>query len=147
MTITAKLYGQSLSSMMNKEIGWTTASIKCALAGSSYTPNQDTHNYFDDITNEVSGSSYTASGLTLAASVYYTASTNTLTLDAEDAIWTSSSIDNARYAILYSTTAACSGSISPLIAYVDFGENLSSQGGSFTITWASTGIIGMVAAS
>lgn len=146
MAVSAKAYGKFFTALNSGSIQWTTASIKCALAGSSYSPNQDTDDFFNDVTDEVSGSSYTASGLTLTASQYYTASTNTHTLDLADAIWTSSSF-SARYAVLYHTLAACSGSISPLVAYVDFGETMTSQGGAFTITWNTDGILSYTTAS
>lgn len=48
--------------------------IKCALTTSTYTPNFDTHDFFDDVTNEVSGTGYSAGGATLASvAVTYTA--------------------------------------------------------------------------
>ena len=41
--------------------------IKVALCNSSYTPDRDAHDFFDDLTNEVTGTGYTAGGLLLAS--------------------------------------------------------------------------------
>lgn len=60
-------YGNGRKFISNGSIDLDTDTIKVALATSSYTPNKDTHNYFDDITNEVSGTGYTAGGATLAS--------------------------------------------------------------------------------
>lgn len=51
-----------------------TDTIKCALTTSSYSPNFDTHDFFNDVTNEITGTGYTAGGATLASvAVTYTA--------------------------------------------------------------------------
>jgi hypothetical protein len=56
----SKLYGNFLKQALNKEIDWDSDTIKVALLSSSYTPNQDTHDYFDDVSaNEVTGTGYT----------------------------------------------------------------------------------------
>jgi hypothetical protein len=139
MAVTAFLYGSVPAKLANKEIDWDTDTVKVALCTSTYTPAQDTHDYFNDITNEVTGTGYTAGGATLASkTVTYTAGTNTTTFDAADVSWTSSTI-TARYAIIYVDTAGAS-STDPLIGYVDFGENVSSSSGTFSITWDAAGI-------
>jgi hypothetical protein len=136
----SKLYGSFLMKALNKEVDWDTDTIKVALTTSSYTPNQDTHDYFDDITNEVSGTGYTAGGETLASkSISYDSSTNIITLDAADVTWASSTI-TARYAIVYDASPATAAT-RPLIGYVDFGSDQSSSSGNFTITWDATGIV------
>lgn len=125
----------------NKEIDWDTDTIKVALLTSSYTPNQDTHDYFDDVSgSEVSGTGYTAGGATLGSKTStYDAGTNVITLDAADVTWASSTI-TARYAVLYDASGG-SAATNPLIGYVDFGTDQSSSNGDFTITWDSTGIV------
>ena len=64
----SKLYGNFLAKSLNKEIDWDSDTIKVALLSSSYTPNQDTHDYYDDVVgNEVSGTGYTTGGNTLSS--------------------------------------------------------------------------------
>lgn len=138
----SKLYGQFLSQALNKEIDWDTDTIKVALLTNAYTPDQDAHNYFDDVsTYEVSGATgYTSGGATLANKTNtYNSGTNTIVLDADDTTWSSSTI-TARYAAIYDASPATNAT-RPLIGYVDFGSDQSSSNGNFTITWDATGIV------
>lgn len=136
----SKMYGQFLSKALNKEVDYDSDTIKVALVSSAYTPNQDTHDYWDDVvTNEVSGTGYTAGGLTLAGkTVTYDSANNVVVLDANDAVWASSTI-TARYAVVYDDSGATNAQ-KVLIGYVDFGSDQSSTNGNFTVTWDATGI-------
>lgn len=145
MAVTAKLYGKALQSVFNKEIDWDTDVIKVMLCTSAYTPDQDTHQYKSSVTNEASGTGYVAGGATLATSApSYTAGTNTLVLDAVDTAWTGSTI-TARYAVIYNSSPGTDAT-RPLIAYVDFGADVSTTAGTFTITWDAAGIVTLTAA-
>lgn len=137
----SKLYGQFLSQALNKEIDWDTDTIRVALLTNAYTPDQDAHNYFDDVVaNEVTGTGYTAGGLTLSNKTNtYNSATNVIVLDADDVTWSSSTI-TARYAVIYDASPATNAT-RPLIGYVDFGSDQSSSNGNFTITWDATGIV------
>lgn len=137
----SKLYGQFIQQSFNKEIDWDSDTIKVALLTNTYTPDQDAHNYFDDVSSyEVSGTGYTTAGITLANKTNtYNAGTNVIVLDADDVTWASSTI-TARYAVIYDATPATAAT-RPLIGYVDFGSDQSSSNGNFTITWDSTGIV------
>lgn len=122
------------------KIDWPANTIKVALTTSSYTPNQDTHDFFDDITNEVTGTGYTAGGATLGTKTVTVDTTNNwVTIDAADTSWPSSTIVNARYAVIYKDTGTAS--TSPLIALIDFGTNRSSSLSNFVINWNASGII------
>lgn len=140
MAVSAKWYGKAFLAMLNKEIDWTADTIKVQLHTSSYTPDQDTHDYHDDLTNEVAnGNGYTTGGATLgSATIAYNGTTNVVKLDGADASWTSSTI-TARYAVIVDTTPGSSAT-NPLLGYVDFGADVSSTNGTFSINWASTGI-------
>lgn len=138
MTLTSFLYGNVYTKAFNKEINWSTDTIKIMLCTSTYVPNQDTHIYKSDVTNEVVGTGYIAGGATLASkTATYTPATNVLAFDAADAIW-ASSIITARYAVIYDDTTVAT--TSPLIGYVDFGADQISSNGNFTITWDAAGI-------
>ena len=136
----SKLYGNFLVKALNKEVDYDTDTIKVALLTSSYTPDQDAHDYLNDVSSyEVSGTGYTAGGNTLASkTVTYDSANNVIVLDAADTTWASSTI-TARYAVVYDSTGTAS--TSTLIGYVDFGSDQSSTNGNFTITWDSTGIV------
>ena len=136
----SKLYGNFLLKALNKEVDFDSDTIKVALLTSSYTPDQDAHDYFNDVsTYEVTGTGYTSGGATLASkTATYDSGTNVIVLDAADVTWSSSTI-TARYAVVYDSTGT--SSTSALIGYVDFGSDQSSTNGNFTITWDSTGIV------
>ena len=137
----SKAYGQFIGKALNKEIDWDTDDIKVMLVSSAYSPNQDTHDYLDDVVaNEVSGTGYTAGGVSLTGKTNtYDAATNTIVLDAADVTWANSTV-TARYAVIYNNTGA-SNATKPLIAYVDFVSDQSSTAGNFTITWDPAGIV------
>lgn len=137
----SKLYGKTVQKAFNKEIDWDTDSIKVALVASTYTPDQDVHDYWDDVvSHEVTGTGYTAGGEALSSKTStYDAGTNVTVLDAADVTWASSTI-TARYAVIYNDSGATNAQ-KALLGYVDFGSNQSSSNGNFTITWDATGII------
>lgn len=137
----SKAYGQFLGKALNKEIDWDTDDIKVALVSSAYVPNQDTHDYFDDVAaNEVSGTGYTAGGASLASkTLTYDGANNVLVLDAADVTWANSTV-TARYAVIYDNTPATAAT-KPLIGYVDFVSDQSSTNGNFTLQWDATGIL------
>lgn len=133
------IYNKFKFEALKGSIDLSTDTIKVALCTSSYTPNVDTHLFFDDITNEVVGTGYTAGGQTLTnPSVTQDDTDNEGVFDADNVTWTSSTI-TARYAIIYKDTGVAG--TSPLIAYIDFGSDKSSSAGDFTIQWAAEGII------
>lgn len=146
MAVTGKVYANAIvgqyggagdgTGQAARRVDWTSDTIKVALTTSSYTPSQTTHAYFSSITNEVTGTGYTAGGATLGSKTA-TKSSLTVSLDAADTSWTTSTI-TARYAIIYKDTG--SSATSPVLGYVDFGADATSTAGTFTITWDSTGI-------
>lgn len=137
---TFTLYGPFVDHLAQKRIDLDSDALKLALTTSSYTPNKDTHDFFNDITNEVSGTGYTAGGATLGSVTWtYNSGTDTWTLDAADVSWATSTITNARYGILYDSTPGTSAT-NPLIGYIDFVTDQSSVGAAFTVSWNASGI-------
>jgi hypothetical protein len=67
MAVTTNWYRSVDKALFNKEIDYLDDTIKVALLTSSYTPNLDTHDYHNDLTNEVTGTGYTSGGATLAS--------------------------------------------------------------------------------
>lgn len=108
-----------------------TDTIKVALCTSSYAPNQDTHTFFSDVTNELStAGGYTAGGQALGTkSVSYDSASNETRLIAADPSWTSATFA-CQYAVIYKDTGAAG--TSPLLGYVDLGAQ-SVTAGTFTL--------------
>jgi hypothetical protein len=140
VAVTAKLYGKLFTALWNKEVDYDTASIKVALTTSIYTPDQDVHDYFNDVTNEVVGAGYSAGGVALGGkTVTYTAGTNKHTLDATDASWAAATI-TARTAVVYDAQTGVA-STSPLICYQQETGDVVSSGGTFEVVWNASGIV------
>lgn len=139
MAVSAKLYGNMVLKALNKEIDYDSDTIKVMLCTSGYVPDQDAHIYKSSITNEVVGTGYTAGGQALTSkTITYTGSTNTIEIDAADNVWTSATI-TARYAVIYDAQTGADAT-DPLLAYIDFGADVVSGGGNFTVTWDAAGI-------
>lgn len=82
-------YGKFFASLANKEVDFNSDAIKLALVTSAYTFDHDAHDYFNDITNEVVGTGYTAGGAAVA--------TPTLTYVAANS-WASARANSTSYA-------------------------------------------------
>src|SRR5690349_23951113 len=99
----------------------TGDTIKCMLCTASYTPNQTTHATKADVTNEVSGTNYSAGGATLASKSAAVTS-HVLTFLSTSITWLQNAggFTNARIAVMYRSTGGAD-SASVLIAYYDLG--------------------------
>lgn len=123
---TPKWYANGLEHVTNSASGGSvdldTDTIKLALYTSSYTPNQSTDDFRDDLgANEATGGSgYTAGGFTLGSK---TLAATSLTLN-----WDAADISQAitggpfafRYGVFYKSRGGAS-SADEVIGYVDFG--------------------------
>ena len=112
--------------------------IKVALLGSGYTPNQDTDELWSAISsNELAnGNGYTTGGETLGSKTV-TAGTNSVIFDTTaTTTWTASGgdIGPASYAVVYDSTSGI------LLSYIDFSASpqTATSGNTFTITWDAT---------
>lgn len=135
------VYNSFKRDIMNGSIDLDTDTIKVALVSSSYTADIDAHTKLSDITNEVSGTNYTAGGNTLASLAVTADNTDDEgVFDASDTNWASSTI-TARGAVVYKSTGTAS--TSPLICYIDFGSDQVSSSGNFVIQWNAEGILNL----
>jgi len=120
-----------------------SGTLKMAIVTGTYTPNQNTHDFFNDITNEVTGTNYTAGG-NACASPGWTGpdGSGVLTFDASDpATWlqNASGFSNGRRAILYYDTGVAA--TSRLVGYsANFGADSGNVAGDFTVTINASGI-------
>jgi uncharacterized membrane protein len=135
------VYNSFKKKIMDGSIDLDTDNINVSLHTSAYTANIDTHTFYSDCTaSEVAnGNGYTTKGTTLASPVVTIDTTNDLAyFDAADLTWASSTI-TARYALIWKNTGT--NTTSPLVAYVDFGADKTSDNGNFIISWSSAGIL------
>ncbi|WP_395051135.1 hypothetical protein [Flavobacterium sp.] len=124
----------------NGSIDLDTDTIKLMLVAAAYVPNIDTHTKRSDVTNEVSGAGYTAGGVALAnKTVTMNTTSDKGVFDADDVVISTATI-TARGAVLYKSRGGAS-SADELIAYLDFGSDITSTAGNFNIAFDANGII------
>ena len=129
------IYNSAPDEMARGDIDFDTDTFKAMLVTSSYTPNKDTHDFRDDVTNEVSGTGYTAGGVASAVTVTKDTGNDKVTIQLGAVSWASSTI-TARGCVYYKSRGGAS-SADELICYADFGSDVSSSGGTFSVA-AST---------
>ena len=121
--------------MARAAIVFDANTFKAILVTSTYTPNKDTDDKRDDVTNEVSGTGYTAGGVASAVTVTKDTANDKVTIQLGAVSWASSTV-TARACVYYKSRGGAS-SADELVAYNDFGSNVSSTGGTFSVA-AST---------
>lgn len=130
------IYNNALDNTLRNTIDFDTDSFKVMLTTSAYTENKDTHEFRSDVTNEVVGTGYSAGGTAVTVTVNAIDTVNDrvdITLGA--ASWASSTI-TARKAVYYKSRGGAA-SADELVAVIDFGSDVISTGGTFSLT-AST---------
>jgi hypothetical protein len=129
------IYNSAIDDMARGAIDFDTDTFKIMLVTSSYTPNKDTHDRRDDVTNEVTGTGYSTGGSTIACTVTKDTGNDKVTLQFASTSWASSTI-TARAAVVYKSRGGAS-SADELVFYNDFDADVSTTNGTFTVA-AST---------
>lgn len=124
--------------LANGAINFGTASFKCLLHSSVPSEaNLDAWVNRSDVTNEVTGTGYTAGGVAVTATVSSVDTTNNRVSIAFSNLapgWTSSTITALAATIYVSTGTA---STDKLVTMVDFGGTVSSTNGNFSVTFST----------
>jgi hypothetical protein len=127
------VYSSFFEDVLKADIDFDSATFKCLLTTSSYTEDSD-HNRRDDITNEVTGTGYTADGDSVTCTVTRDTANNRVDISLGAAQWTTATI-TARKAVYYQVVG--SAATDRLVAVIDFGTDKTSSGGTFDLS-AST---------
>ena len=133
--MTSLIYDSCLRDLQIGAIDTDADTFKAMLVTSTYTPNKGTHAKKSDITNEVTGTGYTAGGVTCACTPALNTTSHVMVLTFAAVSWTTSTI-TARGMVIYKSRGGAS-SADELVGYLDFGSNISSAGGTFAVA-AST---------
>jgi hypothetical protein len=126
------IFNNMLKFLVTGQLNFSTDTYKVLLTTSSYTADKDAHDFRNDVTNEVTGTGYTAGGNTVTATVSALDTAN----DRQEIImggttWPSSTI-TARNAVYYKSRGGAS-SADELIFINDFGSDVSTTAGTFTL--------------
>lgn len=142
MAVTVFAYNDGKVALLDGTIDLDDDTIKVSLHTSSYSPDIDADNFFNDLTDELDESgNYTAGGEALASkTVIADDANNRAVFDAADLSWAALTSSGAfRYGVMYKDTGT--PSTSPLIGYINFGVNQNPAGVNFTIQWHADGIL------
>ena len=125
------IYNSAVDDMARGVIDFDTDTFKVMLVSSAYSPNKDTDLKRSAVTNEVSGTGYTAGGVTSACTVTKDTANDRVTLSFAAVNWASSTI-TARAAVIYKSRGGLA-SADELVCYVDFGADVSSSSATFSL--------------
>ena len=128
------IYNSCLDDTVRGSIDFDTDTFKMMLVSSTYTAAK-THAKRSDITNEVSGTGYTAGGNAAAVTVTKDNSNNREDISFTITSWTTATI-TARAGVIYKSRGGLS-SADELVGYVDFGSDVTSTAGTFAVTISS----------
>lgn len=129
------IYNRALELWARGSIDFDTDTFKVLLTTSSYAEDKDAHDFRNDVTNEVSGTGYTAGGNTATVSVNLDTANDRVDITLGGTTWPASTI-TARKAVYYKSRGGAS-SADELVAVNDFGSDVISSAGTFTLN-AST---------
>ena len=138
----SKMYNSGLVKLGDGSIDWNTDTIKLALVNNTYVPDIDAHDFFNDVTNELVATGYTAGGATLTAQVTQDNTNDRAIYDANDVQYASLASAVFRYAIVYKSTGVAS--TSPLICVIDLtGSGNQTVNGIYDLTFNAAGIFNL----
>ncbi len=125
------IYNSFWNDLFHANFDLDTVTVKVELVTSAYAENKDTHTKRSDITNEVTGTGYTAGGTTVAATLALDTATDKMTLTLASTTWPASTI-TARKAIYYVSRGGAA-SADELICVDDFGSDVATTASTFTL--------------
>lgn len=126
------IYHTALRDLFTGAIDADTDTFRAMLVTSSYTPNKDTHDRRNDVTNEVVGTGYTAGGAVAAVSVSIDTAADWVEISLGGVSWPASTI-TARGLVYYKARGGAA-SADELVAFIDFGSDVESESGAFAVT-------------
>jgi hypothetical protein len=122
----------------------TPPTVNVVLLSSAYTPNQDTHAVYADLTNELStANGYTNGGLALTG-VTWNRATAVATFDAADAVWNVVTANLVARRFALRVVGTFNSLVSPLIGYGFLDDTpadvVTTPGNSLSLLWSASGI-------
>lgn len=126
------IFNSAIEDLANNNIDFGADTFKTMLVTSSYTPNKDTHDRRDDVSNEVAnGNGYATGGATTTVTVAKDTANDKTTITFAATSWSNSTI-TAAAAVVYKSRGGAS-SADELVFYNDFGGNVTSSSSTFTV--------------
>lgn len=124
------VYNSVLTDVVNADLDFAVSSFKMMLVTSGYSASKSGHAKRSSITNELSGTGYTAGGDATTCTISDDTNKKILTFSAVS--WPSATF-TAAAAVIFNARGGAS-SADELIAYIDFGGDVVSTGGTFSMS-------------
>jgi hypothetical protein len=132
MAMATVIYDSFMEYALEGDVLMDTDTFYVMLVLDAYTPNKATHNFRDDVTNEVAtGGGYTADGKAVTVTTTLDTTNHRYDIEFADTSWTTSTI-TARGCVIYKRRGGAS-SADELICAITFGTDVSTTGGTFLI--------------
>lgn len=129
------VYNSFFNDLVKGNIDFDVDTFKAMLVTSAYTPDKD-HAKRSAITNEVTGTGYTAGGQAVTATVDAVDNTNDRQeITFGNLTWSASSI-TARGLVIYKSRGGLA-SADELVAFIDFTTDKTSTSADFNVTFSS----------
>lgn len=125
------IYNSFYDDVARGNINPAVDSFKVMLVTSAYTEDKDAHLKRSAITNEVTGTNYTAGGTAVTVTVTKDTANDRIDIGLGSVTWATSTI-TARKAVYYKSRGGLA-TADELVAVVDFGSDYVSSNGNFTI--------------
>lgn len=133
------IYDSMMEDLVRGAIDFDTDVFYVMLVTNTYTENKGTHKKRSDVTGEVgtTGTNYAVGGLATVVTPTLDTVNHRLDLAFSNVTWNNATI-TAKGAVIYKRTGAgAQPANDPLVAFVDFGQNVSSTAAAFAVTFSS----------
>lgn len=124
------IFNRMLELWARGNIDFDTDTFRRTLHTSAYSENKDTHDFFDDVTNEVTGTGYTAGGAVTSVTVSLDTAADRLDIVFASTTWPSSTITARKSVVRKARGGAASAD--EVIFVNDFGSDVVTSAGTFT---------------
>jgi len=125
------IFNRLIELWVKGQIDFDTDTIKVLLTTDAYVPNKDTHDFRNDVTNEITGTGYTAGGITVSVTVTRDDANDRVDITFASVNWPTATF-TARKAVYYKSRGGAS-SADELILVKDFGSNVSKVAQTFAL--------------
>ena len=126
------IYNSFWEDVLRGLIDVDSVTVRVMLTTSSYAENKDTHTKRSDVTNEVTGTGYTAGGVVSTVTVTKDNATDRVTISLGAVNWPSATL-TARKAVYYVARGGAA-TADELIAVNDFLSDVTATGATFSLS-------------
>lgn len=135
----ANLYGKFVQHLHKADVDFDTATFKGLICQGGYVPDFDAHEFRSSVTNEVTGTGYTAGGVALTGvAVTVDAAANRVKVDANDIDFGTVTFTSGTQIIIYLSTGSAATDI--LVGRWTFATTQSPTGAPFQVVVNADGL-------